>query len=89
LELHEPDLFALFQIIDSPRNISFSDCIMKAHRTPKQGVAKKAASRLDKEIESARRLENGLDSIYETVVSTERRSKRTVRKEVASSVDLV
>jgi hypothetical protein len=69
---------------------------MKAHRTPKQGVAKKATSRLDKEIDSARKLEsyrrdieNGLDCIYETVVSTERRSKRSVRKDVTSSVDLV
>jgi hypothetical protein len=69
---------------------------MKAHRTPKQGVVKKAISRLDKEIDSARRLEsyrrdikNGLDSISETVVSIERRSKRSVRKDVTSSVALV
>ncbi len=47
---------------------------MRAHRTRK----KKATSRLDKEIDSARRLESyrkdidtTLDSIFQTVVSTE------------------
>jgi hypothetical protein len=68
---------------------------MKARRTPKQRVAKKATSQLDKEIETARKLEsykrdilNGLESI-ETLISTDQRLKRSKRKDVTSSVALV
>jgi hypothetical protein len=57
---------------------------MKTRRTPKQRVAKKATSRLDYK----RDILNRLKSI-ETLISTEQRLERSIRKDVTSPVALV